>query len=162
MRREKKQNLEEVMSNDKFVEPQNSFSYDKNENGNQTFQDKNISLNKLNYLSYDKKVKAVHNPNYTNSAVHLEEEKIADQKEIFNASSYKGAFIEGEFKVPTVISPQPKISKESFSQMNNYVKNTFRKGKKSGRKNSHYSYSSHRRKDSFSNIMAKKKLRKGR
>lgn len=80
----------------------------------------------------------------------------------FNRNNYKDAFREGEFKISTVISPQPQISKESFSKMNNYVKNTFRKWKHSERKNSHYSYSSHRRKDSFSNIMAKKKLRKGK
>lgn len=82
MRREKKQNLNDIGNSEKLEEPQDSFSYDKNDNSNQTFQDNNISLNKLNYLSYDKKVKAVHNPTYANNVVDLEEEKILAHKTI--------------------------------------------------------------------------------
>ena len=59
-------------------------------------------------------------------------------------------------------SSHSKVSQDSFKKMTNYVKNTFRKGKVSGRKNSHYSYSSHRRKDPLSNTLMKKGKRSGK
>mmetsp|Transcript_30967 Transcript_30967/g.35371 ORF Transcript_30967/g.35371 Transcript_30967/m.35371 type:complete len:89 (-) Transcript_30967:403-669(-) len=41
---------------------------------------------------------------------------------------------------------------KSFNNMTNYVKNTFRNKKSSGRKHSHYTYSSHRKYDKVGGV----------
>ena len=79
MRREKKQNICKFVNSDQFMEPQDSFSYDKNNDNNKTFQENNISLNKLNYLSYDKKVKAFQNSNKNKNAQYLDNSKPNDK-----------------------------------------------------------------------------------
>lgn len=61
-----------------------------------------------------------------------------------------------------VVSPQPQVSKESFNKMTRYVNNSFRKEKVAGRKNSNYTFSSHRRKDQFKDTLGNSLQRKGK
>ena len=67
---------EEFLKSDKYLDPQNSFSFDNNEILNKTVQDKNISLNKSNFLTYDKKVKAFKKLNETANGGYLENTKL--------------------------------------------------------------------------------------
>ena len=72
---------EEILKSDKFLEPHNSFSFDNNEALSKTVQDKNISLNKSNYLTYDKKVKVFKNLNQTTNVGYFENTKLAVRKD---------------------------------------------------------------------------------
>jgi len=148
-------NKEEILKSDKYLEAQNSFSFENNELFNKTVQDKNISLNKSNFLTYDKKVKAVQNLNATTNVAYLENTKLLIRKDSDkdNSLSYQQPLQEVESKDMVWPSAHSKVSQESFQKMSNYVKNTFRKNKVTKRKNSYYSFSSHRRKESFGNNM---------
>ena len=119
------QNPSKVIKSDMENRHEQSFSFDNSEVLNKTIQEQKVSLNKENYISYDKKVKAFQDVR----------------------SGEKNGLIR-----PMVISPPPNVSMNSFKNMTSYVKNTFRKNKPSGRKNSYYSYSSHRRKEPMSSM----------
>jgi len=134
---------QECVVNNQINEQKNSFSLENN----------NDVMNKSNFLTYDKKVKAFHNLNLGNNSVHLEDTKLVVQKESSkeNNDKCKNHRIAKKSSNSVVVSPQPRVSQESFNKMSHYVNNTFRKA--SGRKNSYYSFSSQRRKDNFSKTM---------
>lgn len=120
-------------------EQQNSFNLDNNELWSKTINEQNISLNKSNYLTYDKKVKAFKHLQPNNSIGEVQSAPKMSQKD----DNCK------------VLSPSPHVSQRSFQNMTNYVKNTFRKSKPGTRKNSYYTYSSHRKNDPFANFNPK-------
>lgn len=142
---------QECVLNNQIHEQKNSFSLENN----------NDVMNKSNFLTYDKKVKAFHNLNLGNNSVHLEDTKLVARKGSIKEhnGSCKNNRIEKKASNSVVVSPQPRVSQESFNKMSHYVKNTFRKA--SGRKNSYYSYSSHRRRNDFSKAMNNRR-RKGK
>lgn len=140
--------IEENVKSNGIENHHQSFSFDNNDASNTKAQDKNIALNKSNHLTYDKKVKAFNNilPDHDD---YIETAKLQSQnsKNEMNRS-YRQSNENGQ-----VTSPQPQVSKESFDKMNKYVKNSFRNEKGTGRKNSHYNFSSHRRKDTLKDHM---------
>jgi hypothetical protein len=140
--------IEENVKSNGVENHHQSFSFDNNDVSNSKVQDKNIALNKSNHLTYDKKVKAFKNidPDHDD---YIETAKLQSQNSKNDMNrSYRQLNEHGQ-----VISPQPQVSKESFNKMNKYVKNSFRKEKGTGRKNSHYNFSSHRRKDTLKDHM---------
>ena len=131
-----------------------SFSFDNNDASNIKNQDQNISLNKSNYLTYDKKVKAFNNitPEFDSC---IENTKLKPKKSNTNINQSVN-------EVAHPISPPPQVSKESFNKMTRYVNNSFRKEKVTGRKNSYYTFSSHRRKDQFKDSLGNSLKRNGK
>lgn len=110
------------------------------------------------------KVKAIPNLNATSNMAYLENTKLVARKssEKNNSISYQKPLQEELPKEMGWPSAKSKVSQESFNKMSNYVKNTFRKDKATKRKNSYYSYSSHRRKEPFGNTMRKRGKRSGK
>lgn len=146
--------VEENVNSRGFNNHHQSFSFDNNDVSNNKVQDQNIALNKSNYLTYDKKVKAFNNikPDYDS---YIENAKLQSQNSKKSINQNSNERIQ-------VVSPQPQVSKESFNKMTRYVNNSFRKEKMTGRKNSNYTFSSHSRKDQFKDTLGNSLQRKGK